>query len=223
MDIFFPYVAGHKDLSEIRQQMQGAYNSASAFLRLTPGMAMSNIQHVQNIGPIARCGKRESDKLKAHLGLEPTEKLVLFAMGGIPMPLPSTWPVLPGVRWMVPAAAALPRTDMIHLESTAMSFSDVLASCDCICTKSGYGMFVEATLSATPVLYLERPNWPEESCLVAWLKQHNHAQGMQRQDFEQGTFGNKLLELLQSAPKKAPCATGIDEAVNLISARLQTC
>lgn len=223
MDIFFPYVVGNQDLSEIRQQMLAAYNSASVFLRLTPGMAMPNIQHKQDIGPIARCGKRDPEKLKVSLGLDPKEKLVLVAMGGIPMLLPNTWPELPGVRWIVPAAAALPRTDMIQLESTATCFSDVLASCDCVCTKSGYGTLVEAALSATPVLYLERPNWPEESCLVAWLKQHNRAQGIQRQEFEHGLFGSKLLALLQSAPRKAPRATGIDEAVNLISARLQAC
>lgn len=184
---------------------------------------MPNIQHLVDIGPIARCGKRDPEKLKARLGLDPTDKLVLVAMGGIPMPLPSTWPELPGVQWIAPAAAALPRADMLHLESTAMCFSDVLASCDCICTKTGYGTLVEAALSATPVLYLERPNWPEESCLVAWLQQHNRAQGMQRQEFEQGGFGKKLLALLQGAPKKAPLAMGIDEAVNLISTRLQAC
>ena len=222
-DIFFPYVVGNQDLLEIRQQMLAAYNSASAFLRLTPGMAMPNIQHLVDIGPIARCGKRDPKKLKSSLGLEPTGKLVLVAMGGIPMPLPSAWPELPGVRWIVPAATALPRADMVHLESTAMCFSDVLASCDCVCTKSGYGTFVEAALSATPVLYLERPDWPEESSLLAWLQQHNRAQGMQRQEFEQGLFGNKLLALLQSAPKRAPVATGVDEAVNLIEARIQAC
>ena len=220
MDIFFPYVAGNDDLSKIRLQMLAAYNSASTFLRLTPGMAMPDIQHIRDIGPIARCGKHDPVKLREELGLDATVKLVLVAMGGLPMRLPSTWPELPEVRWIVPAAAALPRADMIQLESIAMCFSDILASCDCVCTKSGYGTFVEATLSSTPVLYLKRPDWPEESSLLTWLKQHNQAQGMQRQEFEQGLFKNKLFELLHSTPKSAPSALGIDEAVSLIGARM---
>lgn len=201
--------------------MLAAYNSADAFLRLTPGMAMPDLQHVRDIAPIARCGKRDPVKLRAELGLDTTVKLVLVAMGGLPMRLPSTWPELPGVRWIVPTAAILPRADMIQQESIALSFSDVLASCDCVCTKSGYGTFVEATLSSTPVLYLERPDWPEEPSLIAWLKQHNHAQGMQRQEFEQGVFENKLFALLHSKPISAPSALGIDEVLNLISARMR--
>lgn len=221
LDIFFPYASAAPSLSSIHTHMLDAYNSATAFLRLTPGMLMPQIQRLTEIGPIARGGAANSRQLRVLLGLAPTTRLILVSMGGIPMRLPDSWPMLPGIQWMVPRAAALPRDDMIALECIDMAFSDVLASCDCIFTKSAYGAFVEAAVCGTPVLYVERPDWPEEPCLTAWLQQHNLAQGISRAQFEQGLFGPALRALLLH-PRPAPIApTGIDEAVNFLLRQLE--
>lgn len=220
MDIFFPYMPPSPILSKMHTQMQDAYNSAATFLRLTPGMPMPDIRHLREIAPIASHGTAHPAQLRAALGLASTERLILFAMGGIPLRLPNAWPVLPGYKWIVPSQAALQREDMIALDSIKMDFHNVLASCDCVFTKSAYGVFVEATVCGTPVMYVERPDWPEEPCLVAWLKQHNLSQGISRTQFEQGAFGNALSALLQQ-PRATPLvSTGIDEAVVLIQSQL---
>ena len=221
MDIFFPYVPVSPKLSKIRAQMWDGYNSAAAFLRLTPGMLMPQLKHLTEIGPIACRPNVRAPCLHTLLGLAPATRLILVAMGGIPLALPQSWPRLPGVHWIVPRAAALPREDMIAVESIDSAFIDVVAACDCVFTKSAYGVFVEATVCGTPVLYVERPDWPEEPCLVAWLKQHNRAQGVSRAQFEQGTFTDALHALLQQ-PRIAPLApTGIDEAADYIKMMLE--
>jgi len=220
LDIFFPYAPSSPLMAKIHAQMLDAYNSAATFLRLTPGMIMPEIQHLREIGPIASRGTANPGQLRATLGLASTERLILFAMGGIPMQLPDAWPVLPGHKWIVPREAALQREDMIALDSLTMDFHDVLASCDCVFTKSAYGVFVEATACGTPVLYVGRPDWPEESCLVSWLKQHNLAQGITRAQFAQGTFENALSALLQQ-PRATPLTpTGIHEAAVFIQSQL---
>ena len=221
MDIFFPYVPSSPAMSKIHAQMLDAYNSPTAFLRLTPGMPMPEIKHLRDIAPIASRGTAQPEELRAALGLASTQRLILFAMGGISMRLPGSWPVLPGCTWIVPGAAALLREDMIPLDSIGMDFHDVLASCDCVFTKSAYGVFAEATVCGTPVLYVERPDWPEEPCLVAWLKQHNLAHGITRAQFEQGTFGHALSALLQQ-PRATPLrASGSVEAAAFIQSQLE--
>lgn len=212
-DIVTPYASTSSTFTEIQRQMLAAYNSAAVFLRLTPGMPMPHIQHLTAIGPIATQGKKNRDLLHTKLGIASSQQLILVAMGGLPMPLPKTWPELPGYHWIVPREASLQREDMACLESIDMPFSDVLASCDCVLTKSAYGVFVEATLCDTPVIYVERPDWPEEVCLVDWLKQNHRSRRISREQFEQGTFGSTIHALLQ-APRMMPILpTGIDQAV----------
>ena len=220
-EIFYPYCQDAPEAKAIRAQMHAAYNSAEAFLRITPGMAMPEIARVIDIGPIARRSESVRPLLHAILGLAPDERLGLVAMGGIPMRLSAlTWPLLPGYKWIAPHDAGLQRADVIPLESIALDFGQVMASCDCIVTKSGYGTFVEATACGTPVLYVERPDWPEEPCLVAWLLQHNRAMGFSRRQLEQGDFANGV-RLLTAQTRATPIApTGIEEAVNYLLERL---
>ena len=94
------------------------------------------------------------------------------------------------------------------------------ASCDCIVTKSGYGTFVEATACGTPVLYVERPDWPEEPCLVAWLRQHNVSMGISRSQLEQGDFANALRKLTAQTRATPIAPIGIEEAANYLLERL---
>jgi hypothetical protein len=106
------------------------------------------------------------------------------------------------------------------LEAIDLPFSDVLASCDCVFSKSAYGVFVEATVCGTPVLYVERPDWPEQPCLIDWLHRHNRAQGISRAQFEHGAFADALAALLQG-PRAAPLApSGIAEAARCIETQL---
>ena len=220
-EIFYPYCSDAPEAKTIRAQMHAAYNSAEAFLRVTPGMAMPEIARLIDIGPIARRGENVRPLLHAILGVELDERLVLVAMGGIPMRLSSlTWPLLPGFKWIAPRDTGLRRADVIPLESVVLDFSQVMASCDCIVTKSGYGTFVEATACGTPVLYVERPDWPEEPCLVAWLRQHNVAMGISRSQFEQGEFANGVRTLTAQTRATPIVPTGIDDAANYLLERL---
>jgi len=215
-DIFQPYVSTSAQYASMLTQMLGAYNSAQAFLRLTPGMDMPDLLRRQEIGPIAECGKAQINLLRRKMGLDSKTRIVLRAMGGIPMAVPETWPRIADVAWIMPQANVLPRPDIFSLENMEMRFSDLLASCDAVVTKSGYGVFTEATLVGTPVLYLERPDWPEQPSLVHWLHQHNRAQSMTRADYDSGAFASTLQDLLGQSRAPGMMPTGISMAVEEI-------
>lgn len=221
LDILTPYAPPPPALDDVFAQMLQAYNSAAHFLCLTPGMPMPQIQNKIAIGPIASSSVEHPNCLRERLELTPATRLILVAMGGIPLRLPETWPSLPGYRWIVPKSAFLPRKDMLALESVDLPFIDILCSCTAVLTKSGYGAFVEASACGTPVLYVERPDWPEEPCLVAWLHQHNLAQAISRLQFEQGTFGPALEALLKRSRAHAITSSGIEEAADFIQAQMR--
>jgi len=211
-DIFASYCGEMACAAEILAQMRAAYATADNFLRITPAMPMSDLANVTNIAPIAKVGVNRRDEINAKLGLREEDKLVLVSMGGMPLRLAvECWPYIEGVRWLVQADWQVQRSDVTVLESLGMEFIDVLASCDVLLCKPGYGSFAEAACNGVPVLYVAREDWPEEPYLIAWLEAHGSCQKVQRQDIEQGDF-SEVLEALLAQPKPQPVApSGIAE------------
>jgi hypothetical protein len=216
-DIFEHYCAGLPDVAQITAQMRQAYSGGDAFLRVTPGMAMADLPNLRAIGPIARIGVSRRGEIDRRLGLAVDEKLILITMGGVATRLPvERWPQMQGVRWLVQANWEVKRPDFATLESLAMDFTDILASCDALLCKPGYGSFAEAACNGVPVLYVSRPDWPEEACLVEWLRRNGHCVEVARDQLEQGELHAALVELFsQPGPARvAPC--GIDQAADYL-------
>lgn len=203
-DIFRHYCGHWAGAGAIHSQMLAAYHDAQAFLRLAPGMPMPDFRHLQAIGPIGRLGCNRRAEINSALGLGADDRLVLVSMGGIALRLPmEQWSGMPGVRWLVEAAWQVEHPDAVVLESLNMEFVDVLASCDVLLCKPGYGSFAEAACNGIPVLYVSREDWPEEPWLVAWLEQYGSGRRIERHALESGDFAGALLDLL-AQPKPVP-------------------
>jgi hypothetical protein len=205
----------------IAAQMHACYASADAFLRATPGMAMSDLPNLVPVAPIAAAGNDRRDELNRRLKLAPGEKLVLVSLGGIAGRLPiERWPRIDGVRWLVQQNWRVEHPDAIVLESMQLSFSDLLASSDALICKPGYGSFVEAACSGVPVLYVSRADWPESPALIAWLQQHCLCREASRDDLERGNI-EALLEGIWNAPRPEPVIpTGAEQVADWLAGKL---
>lgn len=206
---------------EIAQQIQACYAHADAFLRATPGMAMTDLSNLIPVEPIADVGQNRRTELNALLNLAESDALVLVSLGGIASRLPmERWPRLAGVRWLVQRSWQVVHPDAVILEDLPMSFSDLLASCDVLLTKPGYGSFVEATASGVPVLYLARPDWPETAPLIAWLQQHGMSQELSPAAAENSDLAAHLQTVLH-APRPHPHVPhGARQVANWLAAHL---
>ena len=210
-DIYHHYT--HDD--ETAAQIYACYSGADAFLRTTPGMAMATLPNLVTVEPIAAVGKDRRDELNSHLNLSKEEKLVLVSMGGITSRLPmECWPHIDGVHWLVQESWQVEHPDAIVLESLPMGFGDLLASSDALLSKPGYGSFVESSCSGTPVLYVDRPDWPESSALVEWLHRHGVYREVSREQLQNGDFRKTLFELLDSPLPTPPLAGGAAQTAN---------
>ena len=199
-DIYHHYTGD----DETAAQIYACYAGADTFLRATPGMAMETLPNLNPIAPIAAVGENRRDVLDRHLKLSKDEKLVLVSMGGIASRLPlECWPHIDGVRWLVQESWQVRHPDAVVLESLPLGFGDLLASSDALLCKPGYGSFVEAACSGTPVLYVDRPEWPEAPALVEWLHRHGVCREVSRQQLERGSLRQSLLDLLE-APVPVP-------------------
>lgn len=206
---------------EVATQIHSCYVNTDAFLRATPGMAMTDLPDIIPVAPIAAIGTNRRDELHHQLKLPTDEKLVLVSMGGITSRLPmERWPRMEGVRFLVQSSWQVEHPDAISFESLPMDFSDLLASSDALLCKPGYGSFVEAACSGVPVLYVNRPDWPEAPALVGWLKNQGGCREVSRQELEQGEIATELNALWQMPRVAAPTPGGAGQVAVWLAERL---
>jgi hypothetical protein len=199
----------------IAAQIRTCYAKADAFLRATPGMPMSELPNLVALAPVAAVGKNRRDELERHLKLSREEKLVLVSMGGVASRLPiERWPRIAGVRWLVQNSWQAIHPDAVVLESLPMNFNDLLASCDTLLCKPGYGSFVEAACSGTSVLYVNRPDWPESPALIEWLLQHGVSREVSREQLQNGDIAQDLSALWSAPRITPPTADGAAQAAD---------
>ncbi|WP_435628293.1 hypothetical protein [Candidatus Ferrigenium straubiae] len=213
--------SGRTEDEKIAAQIHACYANADAFLRLAPGMAMEHLPNVVPLGPVAVIGANRREELHHSLQLAQNERLVLVSLGGIAGRLPiESWPRIGGVRWLVQQGWQVEHPDAIVIEPLPMSFSDLLASCDALLCKPGYGSFAEAACCGTPVLYVSRADWPESPALTGWLRQHGLCREVSRAALERGNLAGVLEEIFH-APRPVPVVPeGIEQAAGWIAARL---
>jgi UDP-N-acetylglucosamine:LPS N-acetylglucosamine transferase len=112
------------------------------------------------------------------------------------------------------------RDDVSAFDCFGLSFSEILASCDAVLTKPGYGTFTEASCAGVPVLYVARHDWPEEPYLVQWLSRHGICVEVPRTELESGKLEDLLWQLWSTPHPNIPSATGAQEAASYLAGML---
>jgi len=220
-DLFAHYCGDAAGADEIHAQMLAAYNAAEGFLNLTPGLPMTALRRLQRIPAVARIGRPDRRRISRILNLDESERWLLLAMGGMEFPLPlEDWPPTPGFKWLVPGEWKLQRDDVRSFDVANLRFSDLLASVDAVITKPGYGTFVEAACSGIPILYLERPDWPETPHLAAWLADNARVAMLTRKQLLAGDFAETLRALWRAPAPPLPEATGAEHAARWLAVAL---
>jgi hypothetical protein len=206
------------------EHMRSAYAGADLFIRPAPSMPMAWLPNGRDIGPIAEPRPRDPAGLRARLGIEPDQRLVLMLFGGAGrVRLGDEQPLPADVHLLTPDAAVAERRDRVSVIGGGQGIGgdihvlDALASCDAIITKPGYGTFAEAAGNGIPVLYVPRGDWPEEPYLVDWLAKRVPTRAVAVSDFAAGRIARPLRELLDCGPVTPVPATGVDEAVGLLA------
>lgn len=219
--IYRHYFSGRPEAPALLAAMEAAYDSAEAFLCPAPSMAMPELQKVRPIGPVARLGRDVRAAVCARLGVASSRRLVLIAPGGIELRLPlETWPEDPQIVWLVPSEWALRRHDIRDFAALGFPFTDVLASVDAVLGKLGYGTVAECACNGTPLLYIPRPDWPEERFLADWLHAHGRCLLIERDRVARGALRDALDAVWEQRAPPPPRPSGAEDAAAWLHARL---
>lgn len=225
-DLFAHVFAGEDWAPAVHREIADAYAGAD-FLALDPAMPMPTLPRLQRLPPVAvpAVDRRLVPQLRAAVGLAPHERAVLVAFGGIPTRLPvEAWAARAparSVRWLCPAAWGVGHPDALALEASGLDFSQLLALSDAIVTKPGYGTFVEAAASATPVLYLRRDDWPEQDCLIDWLHRVATARELSPAELAEGRVAESLFALWRQERRSPPRIDGAAAVADWLVQRMK--
>ncbi len=203
--------------------MRSAYAGAELFIRPAPSMPMAWLPNGRDIGPIATRHRRDPNAVRERLGIPSTVRLVLMQFGGAGrLRLGDEQPLPDDVHILTPDPAAANRRERFSVVGgPGLDVLDVLASCDALITKPGYGTFAEAACNGIPVLYVPRGDWPEEPYLVDWLADQVPTRAVSVDDLATGRIAAPLMDLLETGPVTPAPATGVDEAVELLAGFLR--
>jgi hypothetical protein len=219
-DIAQRYLSDQPGMLPILDQMRAAYNAADVFLQPTPSMPMPDLIRALPIAPIAARGCNRRQELLQRLALPSETKLAVLGFGGIGYSGKGSLTAIDGLVWLAPDDwQAESRTDLIPFSRTGLSFLDLLTSSDVLITKVGYGSFVEATVQAIPVLYLDRPDWPETPYLAAWLQQNGRALAIDETRLFSSQIADIMHSLWRQPHKSTPDADGAEQAAHHLLAR----
>ena len=213
-DILEPYLSNESKGGQIQNQIRQCYQQADVFLQARPTMPMDWLENKRSIGPLARIGHNHPEVLFRR---SDAKYFVVASLGGIvPGSALSALPVIEDVCWITAGDWSAGREDVITVAEAGLPFIDLIASCDALLTKPGYGAFVEAACNSTRVLYVDRGSWPESPYLERWLEVHGVCQSLARGQFEAGGWEADLLELLDRPRRPKVMPSGVAEAVAVI-------
>ncbi len=221
-DIYAHYCAARPEAAAILADMRAAYAGAAYFMRLQPAMPMRDLGNRIGVDPLARSGHSQRAHINARLGLAGDDRLVLVNMGGMLFRPPlESWPRLPGVHWLVQQDWQVQHADAHAFEPLGLAFTDVLASCDAVIGKPGYGLFTEAAVNGVPLLYQSRDDWPEEPYLVDWLTRHGRCREVSADAIASGALAADLAALWAQPPVPPTGSDGARQVVKIVAAMLQ--
>ena len=214
-DMAQTYFAALPGSTAVLSRLAGIYDNTTCALRLSPGMSMRGHQEqiLPPVGAVSALPRHQIVLgLRDHLPY-PHQPRILIGMGGIETALPlDQWPLQNALNLLVANQPSLPakgdpERGIVNVDTLRQrhdwSFCDLLAGCDAVICKPGYGTFIEAALAGTPVLYVQRPDWPEQAVLIRWLHQFARCSELALIDLHQGNFSQGLAELM-AQPGRPP-------------------
>lgn len=201
--------AGWREIVEVFRR---GYRQADLLLQMPFSGPMTAFPRRTEIGVTARPGRPRRSELAALTGADPAKRWVLLSFaklewGGEALAelsahkdweffsvLPACWPGF--------VVHAIDRRDV--------PYSDVLASCDIVVTKPGFGVLAECAVNRKPIVYAEREHFREYAVLEAALKRHFRSVHVPAAELYRGRLRHALEQIEHQPEPAEPVPMGGD-------------
>lgn len=165
---------------------------------LTEAWSRTDIQErVINAPLVYRPALKSREAVLDDLNLPKDKKILLLQFGGHALAHSDIVPSIPE-SWMCLASQNINSPQFYQFPADAY-VPDLVAASDLVLGKIGYGTVSECVGMGKPLLYVARPMFAEEPCLLEYLHQNGTCLEMSRQDFEHGQWSAAIEDVMSVA------------------------
>jgi len=217
--IYADYVQTDPRWRPVIQGFEEGYAKADLLIRLPFHEPMTAFRTFRDVPLFSRPGRNRRVELAARSGCSPATTWVLISVSSLDwtgealarlsaMTDFSFWTVQP-LQW--------DRPGFHSAEREIFPYADVLASCDVVLTKPGYGIVSECVVNCKPMVYARREGFAETPILIEGIEHHLRHASISLADLYSGHVEPALRAALHAAaPERRMDAGGDDQAANLI-------
>ncbi len=210
-DIYESYVKEYPPFAPVLEIIRQQYQMASLLLDLIPSTGMPYFGNRVKIPPVAKPGRKRSDELKEHLGLEKDQCIALIYVGELGME-EICWGDLSKFRgWHFLGIYPLPGASANYhlMDKKTFAYEDLVASAQLMVTKIGYGVVSQALINGTPLIYLPRQDFAEFPVLEKAIQEWGHGYRLSKEDYYALKWEGVLEEVSKRGrPKPVPSEGG---------------
>ena len=200
--------AAWPDFQQVVDAVKAGYAHADVLYRLpfhsTAADAFAAFARIEDVPLIARRAVRPRCDVRAELGLAGQARVVLLSFGGfaahgLDLSALGEWS---DYTFVVTPPVALNATELhgnvVALNHSPADYVSLVAACDVVVTKPGYGIVADCLANRVAVLFTDRGPFREYDVLAEQLPRLGHAQYIPRDELLRGQLGPYLDSLLAS-------------------------
>jgi hypothetical protein len=184
---------------EIADWISGCYSKCDRLFRLPFAESMSAFTNIIDTGLTGGSPRFTDAELQTTWKIQtPVDKTILLTFGGLGLqeiPYQNTQQY-PDWQFITFDAAAPNLPNLLKVNDKKCRPVDFMPICGRVVSKPGYGTFAEATKLDLPIVSITRDDFAEAALLLEGIKNHNHHQILNPNEFFQGKW-----EFLEDTPK----------------------
>lgn len=221
--IYAPYIEEYPGHASIIEVVKEGYTRADLLLRLPFFGDTSAFRQVYDIPLVGRKSIVSREETHRRYNLPSGKKYVLLSFGTYGLKEFNFEEIEKLNDYFFVATFMLDSSynNLLCLRGHDLVHEDLVAACDVVITKPGYGIVAESLINRTPVLYTSRGDFAEYPELVKGLQRYGHSLFIPNQDFLNGNWGGYLERLLEKEFQWPEIDfSGDVKAVDLLSEKL---
>ncbi|MFQ5666872.1 MAG: hypothetical protein ACE5I7_10625, partial [Candidatus Binatia bacterium] len=209
--IYADYVRDYPAYGNVVEGLRHSYGRATLLLRLPLHGDLTAFQHVRDIPLVARRAARPAHDVRQRLRLPAAGRVVLLSFGGIGISLAAVPSVPSGITCVATqsgsgdglTASWCRVISNAEIAAAGVRYEELVAACDAVMTKPGYGIVSDCIANGTPMVYTSRGRFAEYACLVEGIKAHLPHAFISNEDLYAGRWA-AALEAVFAQPRRQP-------------------
>lgn len=218
--IYSPFIARDPRWRPVVRMFEAGYRKAKLLLKLPFSPDMSIFSRHVDLPLLAKPGKARRQELAELTGADAGKRWVLLSFTTLDwneVALREVETLHDFEFFTVKPLAWSGRQNIHAIDRAKIGFSDVLASCDVVVTKPGYGILSDCVANAKPIVYAEREDFIEYPLLEKELKRYLKSIHVPAAELYAGRLGPALAAIESaSAPKETLVGGGAEKAAEIL-------